>query len=97
MIDADWSAGHVSCLGMVLPGDPIEELNERGQRVLGDTFAILLSAHHDPVEFRLGTRHRDVSWRCEVDTAQPETEPRVYQHLESIKLAARSVLVLRGV
>src|SRR5262249_2933484 len=96
MTDADWASGNVSCLGMGLPGNQIEEVDERGARVVGDTFALILNAHHDAVDFRLGARHRDVRWHCEIDTAQPEAEARVYEHSAMISVSARSLIVLRA-
>src|SRR4030095_7895372 len=59
MSDADWLAGHTHCLGMGLPGDQIDEIGEQGERIVGDTFAILFNAYHEPIEFRLGARGRD--------------------------------------
>ena len=41
MADSDWSAGHVQCLGMGLMGDQIEETDEHGRRIIGDSFLIL--------------------------------------------------------
>jgi len=96
MTDADWTAENVSCLGMGLPGNQIEELDERGARIVGDTFAIILNAHHEAIDFRLGARHRDVRWRSEIDTAQPSAEPRTYAHSATISVPARSLIVLRA-
>ena len=42
MTEADWNSSHARCLGMALPGDQITEMSERGERIVGDTFAILL-------------------------------------------------------
>src|SRR6185436_499110 len=53
MNDEAWSAGFVRCLGVRLSGDLIGELNERGERVLGDTLLILLNGHHESIPFTL--------------------------------------------
>lgn len=97
MSDADWQAGHALCLGMVLPGDQIDEPGARGERVRGDSFAVLFNAHHEPVAFRLGTRRRDIRWTCEIDTADPGAAPRCFGHLQEFPLQARSLAVLRAV
>jgi len=61
MADSDWSAGHVQCLGMGLMGDQIEETDEHGRRIIGDSFLILFNADHQPVSFHLGGRAHAVS------------------------------------
>ena len=60
------------CLGMVLPGDQIGEVDENGERIVGDSFAILFNAHQKSISFRLGTRQRDVHWTWVLDTAERE-------------------------
>ncbi len=97
MNEADWQAGHANCLGLVLPGDQIEELGDNGERITGDTFAMLFNAHHEPIAFRLGARRRDISWRCEIDTSRPGATPRSFAQMATFPLAARSLAVLRAV
>ncbi len=96
MTDADWNAGHARCIGMGLPGDQITEIGEHGERISGDTFAILLNAHHEPLDFRLGARSRDARWRCVFDTAAPDAESRTFEHMSTFPLQARSLAVLRA-
>jgi glycogen operon protein len=96
MTDADWGAGHVQCLGMGLPGNQITEMNARGERILGETFVVLLNAHGHEVPFRLGSRTRDVLWTCVLDTAADDTTPRLFAHRSSFPLQARSLAVLRA-
>jgi glycogen operon protein len=96
MSDADWNAGHARCLGMGLPGDQITEIGERGERIAGDTFAILFNAHHEPIPFRLGARRRDVRWTCAFDTAVPDAPARTFEHMSEFPLQARSLALLRA-
>jgi glycogen operon protein len=95
MSDADWHAGQTRCLGVGLPGDQIDEIDERGERIRGDTFAILLNAHHEPVTFHLGTRRRELRWTCVLDTAAaPRAALRIFEHMDIFPLQARSMAVL---
>ncbi len=96
MTEADWHAGHAHCLGMVLPGDQIEETGERGERIAGDTFAILFNAHDDPVPFHLGARRRDIAWTTVIDTADPEAPACTFPHMGTYPLHGRSLVVLRA-
>jgi isoamylase len=96
MTDADWKTGYARCLGMVLPGDQITEVDERGERIIGDSFAILFNAHHEPISFRLGARQRDIRWICMLDTAAPDAARRRFEHMSEFPLQARSLAVLRA-
>ena len=96
MSEADWNAGHARCLGMALPGDQITETDEQGERIVGDSFAILFNAHHEEISFRLGARRRDIRWSCVLDTAAPGNALRVFEHMSYFPLQARSFVVLRG-
>src|SRR6476659_1196897 len=53
MDDAAWNAGFVRSLGLMLAGDGIEEMDEHGRPVTGDTLLVLLNAHDDEVPFTL--------------------------------------------
>jgi len=78
---------------MVLPGDQIIETGEEGERIIGDSFAILLNADQ-AVSFRLGARRRDLRWKCILDTAA-NSEGSMFEHMSTFPLQARSLAVLR--
>jgi isoamylase len=96
MSDRDWGSGFARCLCMVLPGDQIAEVGEHGERIVGDSFAILFNAHHEPISFRLGTRQRDVRWTCVLDTAEPDATQPTFEHMSEFPLQAHSLAVLRA-
>ena len=96
MTDSDWNTRHARCLGMGLPGDQITETGCAGERIVGRTFVILFNAHHEPVEFRLSARQRDISWECVLDTAASEAKPRTFENMGVFPLQARSLALLRA-
>ena len=73
----------------------IAEVGEHGERIIGDSFAILFNAHHEAILFRLGTRQRDVRWTCVFDTTTPDAPSRTFEHMEEFPLRDRSFVVLR--
>jgi glycogen operon protein len=96
MSEKDWNTGHTGSLGVVLPGDQITETNERGERILGDNFAVLFNANQDAIAFRLGTRRSDLIWTCILDTAVPGSEGHIFKQTEIFPLQPRSLAVLRA-
>jgi hypothetical protein len=71
-------------------------MSERGERIFGDTFALLFNAHSEPIDFHLGARQRDVIWTCNLDTAEPGAAPREFEHMSAFPLQAHSLAVLRA-
>jgi glycogen operon protein len=96
MTDAEWNSGHVRCLGLGLIGSQIEETDERGERIVGDSLLILLNASHEPVSFQLGPRARELDWELIVDTSQARVEPKHVGRMDAHALRERSLVVLRA-
>ncbi len=96
MSEGDWNAGHVCCICMVLPGDQITETDDDGERIIGDSLAILFNAHHEAIPFRLGARRRDVRWICVFDTAASGAAARTFEHMSEYPLQAHSFVLLRA-
>jgi isoamylase len=67
MSDADW-AGFVRCFGVRLAGDLIDEVDERGEPIVGDTLLVLLNAHHEPIQFSLPQTTAPQYWELLWDT-----------------------------
>jgi glycogen operon protein len=100
MTDEDWNKGYVRCLGLRLAGDAIEEKDEKGRRIIGDTILILLNAHHEALPFTLPAHKRGVRWETLLETAIQEDHKATFFRKggDRFDLEGRSmaVLLLRG-
>jgi len=76
MTEDEWTAGFTRCLGLRLAGDAIEEMDETGAPIVGDTFLLLLNAHHEQLPFILPAHQARVRWELVLDTRQWEIGPR---------------------
>ena len=92
MTDLDWGSS-VRCFGMRLAGDRIDEVDERGRRIVGSTILVLLNAHHEDMSFHLPATRGGQRWERLLDTARPKEyttdAPSPYP------LTARSLVVFR--
>jgi glycogen operon protein len=95
MNDEDWTNGFVRCLGVRLAGDLIGDVDEHGERIVGDTMLLLLNAHHEPIPFCLPLTNVDQYWECVVDTADGSKAGRKLNGDDVFQLAARSMAVFR--
>jgi glycogen operon protein len=97
MTDEEWTAGHVRAMGMRLSGDAIEEVDDLGRRIVGETLLILLNAHFETVPFVLPAHRVGTRWIVVFDTARNGDRSR--NHLQrggrTYDLQARSVAVFR--
>jgi len=71
MTEEDWNNSGTRCFGLRLAGDAIEEFDERGNRVVGDTLLILLNAHYEPLPFVLPAHKPRLRWELLLDTREP--------------------------
>jgi isoamylase len=97
MTDEDWSKGYVRCLGLRLAGDAIEEKDEKGRRIIGETLLILLNAHHESLPFTMPAHKRGVRWEPLLETVVQEEHKSIsfLKGGDRFDLAARSMAVLR--
>ncbi|HEY7423619.1 MAG TPA: glycogen debranching protein GlgX [Gemmataceae bacterium] len=96
MTDEAWDAGYVRCLGMRLAGDVIAEVDERGEKVVGDTLLLLLNAHHEPIPFALPAARAEHHWEVILDTAVSQNQAATAAAAPAkYPLQGRSLVVLR--
>jgi glycogen operon protein len=82
---------------MFLNGEEIASPDEKGQRILDESFLLLFNAHHEDVTFTLPNRRFGESWSLVLSTMEPDAEPNtiVIDALEDIVVGARSLVLLR--
>jgi len=95
MTDETWNADFVRSIGMLLNGSVIEEVNERGEPIIGDTLLVLLNAHSDNVPFTLPSLDDNHQWRRVVDTFEPHSSDRSFRSGGRYPLQGRSVAVFK--
>ena len=91
MTDSAWDAASAHALGVLMVGDALEEVDERGRPVRGDTLLILLNAHHDDIPFALPTVGPHTAWVRMFDTIAPRVEERHYAADAAYPLQGRTL------
>jgi glycogen operon protein len=94
MTDEGWHSPDARALGVLLSGDAIDELDERGRPVSSGTLLVLYNAGPTSVPFRLPHDGGAKWWTPLVDTAHDDAAAPCEAGGE-YPLAARSVAVLR--
>ena len=95
MNDEGWNADFVRSIAMMLNGSAIEETDERGEPILGDTLLVLLNAHSDRVSFTLPRLDDDQRWQRLFDTFDPQARDTAFKPAARYALQGRSVAVFK--
>ncbi len=74
MTPGDWHAG-IKSVAVFLNGDAIPESDERGERIVDDSFLLCFNAHAYPVEFLTPDGQYARQWTVEIDTFDPSDGP----------------------
>jgi hypothetical protein len=91
--DRDWQSD-LRCFGMLLPGNAIDETDDRGRRIVGSTLFVMYNAGADAVPFMLPRTPTAERWTRVFDTAHPAAAPAEFAGV-SHYARGRSVVVLR--
>lgn len=95
MTDEGWNAGFVRAMGMRLAGDAIDEVDERGERLVGDTLLVLLSADDNALDSAFAPQDGDKQWELLLDTAVAAPEQTLFTQDDTFPLQGRSTAVFR--
>jgi pullulanase/glycogen debranching enzyme len=97
MTEADWQNPGTRAFGLRLAGDAIDEVDDRGGRIVDDTFLILLNAFWEPLPFVLLAHKPGVRWEVVLDTreAVPSGRGRPLRAGHFYDLEARSLAMFR--
>lgn len=95
MTDEGWNAGFVRAMGMRLAGDAIDDVDERGERLAGDTLLVLFNADDKALDFAFAPQEGDKQWELLLDTAAAVPERIMFTQDDTFPLQGRSTAVFR--
>ncbi|WP_396656913.1 glycogen debranching protein GlgX [Microbacterium sp.] len=91
----DWDSGFGRAIGVFLNGQGIRERGRRGEPIEDLHFIVLFNAGDEAIDFHLPTHEFSPSWDVLVDTAGTQTDPGAVEPGGSLRLEAKSIIVLR--
>jgi glycogen operon protein len=93
MTDMAWNAPSTRSLGVLMVGNVLDEVDERGRQLRGDTLLILLNAHQEEVTFALPAASEGTVWMRLFDTIAPRVDEQPYAGGETYPLQGRTLAV----
>jgi isoamylase len=95
MTDESWNAGHTRALGVRMDGQAIDEVDQRGRPVIGDTLLVLLNAHHERIDFALPDEDDHERWLRVVDTTDVHAPEIGFEGRTLYPLEGRSLVLFK--
>ncbi|MEV4009450.1 glycogen debranching protein GlgX [Nonomuraea angiospora] len=99
MTAGDWHIGYAKSLMVYLNGEAITEPGPRGERIVDDSFLLLINAHHENMSFTLPGEECGTGWVPVLDTSHETMEDAFpdegWQAGDLVAVTARSLQVLR--
>jgi glycogen operon protein len=98
MTHDDWVNGQARAITVFLNGQRLLEPDQRGQRVVDDSFLVIFNAHYENLDFRTPPEEYGSWWTVLIDTAEDDAVGAetgdVVGPATNVTVAPRSMLVL---
>jgi glycogen operon protein len=98
MTEAEWQESTRRAFGFRLCGEAMDEEDDRGEPITGDTLLVLLNAEPDAVAFVLPDPHPGARWEVLVDTSEVASAPGStrFEVGARVSVPGRSLWLLKG-
>lgn len=93
LTDQEWNSGSVDSIGIRLNGESIDEVDDRGEHISGDTLLMLLSHQPNEVTFQMPRHKPSERWVPVFDTSTASMSGHAYSYDDTYPLEGRSVAV----
>ncbi len=97
MDDQAWHDPQLKALGMLLDGEAINDTDERGVPIVGDTLLLLFNGSAQPVRFVLPEMHEPGQWYWRLASVPRPRARASWRPGEAFPLEARAAVVFRWV
>ncbi|MEU7828813.1 glycogen debranching protein GlgX [Nonomuraea sp. NPDC049129] len=95
MTAGDWHIGYAKSLMVYLNGEAITEPGTRGERIVDDSFLLLINAHHEDMTFTLPGGEFGDHWLPILDTDDKGVCDGEYASSSQVTVTSRSMQVLQ--
>jgi glycogen operon protein len=98
MSDEHWAETFAKSLGVLLHGEGIHSRDNKGNKILDDSFYLMFNGHYEPVDFKLPEEKWGSMWEKILDTSEEdgfiEKEGTKFKAGEVVKVDSRSIFIL---
>lgn len=92
----EWETSFIRCMGMLLNGELMQEMDEYGNNLKADILLILVNSYWEPISFTLPHEVLGSRWKVLVDTDREERAEKEEVVENVYKIQARSFVLLKN-
>ncbi len=92
----EWETSFIRCMGMLLNGELMQEMDEYGNNLKADILLILVNSYWEPISFTLPHEVLGSRWKVLVDTDHEERAEKEEVVENVYKIHARSFVLLKN-
>ncbi len=97
MSQEEWDTSFIRCMGMLLNGELMKEMDEFGNELQKDILLILVNSYWEPISFTLPHEDLDVNWEVLLDTSQEEQPDHPERIRNVYRIGGRSMVLLKNI
>ncbi|WP_083090277.1 glycogen debranching protein GlgX [Actinomyces vulturis] len=94
MTDADWDTWYARAMMVFLNGDAISEPGDRGEKIVDDSFLVLINASENDIIFTIPSTRVERTWTLALTTSLDGGQETSFTSGDEIKAQARSMVFL---
>ncbi|MBN1951879.1 MAG: glycogen debranching protein GlgX [Bacteroidales bacterium] len=96
MTDDQWDADFIRCMGMLLNGELINEVNEKGEPLSDDILLLVVNSFWEAIGFSLPDGTLGEEWEVLVDTSKDHPKHHAGTITKVFNMPPRSLVLLRN-
>ena len=97
MTEGEWNTSFIRCMGMLLNGKLITEVNEYGEPIKYDVLLLIVNSYWEPISFTLPYEDVGNEWELLVDTNTGEVNGGNKSVSYVYEIASRSLVLLKNI
>ncbi len=97
MTEEEWDTSFIRCMGMLLNGTLISEVNKYGELIKHDTLLIIVNSYWEPISFALPNEDLNNEWSLLIDTFTNEVTGSGRKIRDAYKMEPRSLVLLKNI
>ena len=97
MTDMQWNTDFIRCMGILLNGELMNEVNEKGETVKDDILLLIVNSFWEPLGFTLPNSTLGHSWELLIDTSRTKVPIKNEKLSEVFNMPPRSLVLLRNI
>ncbi len=90
-----WNMPFMHAFGMRIEGRMLDELDDQGQPIIGQTFLIFFNAAEKLVNFKLPWHEKNEYWKPLLDSFQPVHDGKLHRAEQIFKMPSHSLAIFR--